>query len=149
MKPLFVLLIVSGLSFILLNTMYQMHDFGLAARIGMSAMLLFTGIAHFAFTRGMALMLPEVVPYKTVVIYLTGVMEISFGIGLLIPSVRILTAWLLIVFFIVLLPANIRAAALRLDYQKGTYTGSGLNYLWFRVPLQVFFIVWTYLSAVR
>ena len=29
-------------------------------------------------------------------------------------------------------------------YQNGTYTGNGINYLWFRIPLQIFFILWVY-----
>jgi hypothetical protein len=47
----------------------------------------------------------------------------------------------LIIFFVVMLPANINAAVKHIDYQKGTTDGSGVNYLWFRVPLQVFFIL--------
>lgn len=34
----------------------------------------------------------------------------------------------------------------KVDYQKGDYSGNGLGYLWFRVPLQVFFLVWIYYS---
>jgi hypothetical protein len=30
------------------------------------------------------------------------------------------------------------------DYQKGTRDGSGTNYLWFRIPLQIVFILWVY-----
>jgi len=48
-----------------------------------------------------------------------------------------------------LLPANIYAALKHVDYQRGTFEGSGTNYLWFRVPLQVLFILWTYLSVIR
>ena len=75
--------------------------------------------------------------------------EIAAAIGLFIPSVRIFKAWLLIVFFVFILPANIYAAIKHLDYQKGTFDGSGLTYLWFRVPLQILFIVWVYISFIR
>ena len=64
--------------------------------------------------------------------------------GLLIPRLQEITAWLLIVFFIVILPANISAALKHIDYEKGTYEGPGANYLWFRVPLQLFFMAWVY-----
>jgi uncharacterized membrane protein len=57
---------------------------------------------------------------------------------------RVTIAWLLILFFILLLPANIYAALKHVDCQKGTFEGSGVQYLWFRVPLQVLLIVWTY-----
>ena len=46
------------------------------------------------------------------------------------------------------LPANIYAAIKRVDYQKATFNGSGANYLWFRIPLQILFIVWMYLSCI-
>src|SRR5690606_35353704 len=112
-------------------------------------MLLFTAIAHFVFTKGMSMMLPDLIPYKREVVYLTGIIEIDAAIGLFIPNFRIMTAWLLIAFFILILPANIYAAVEQIDYQKGTFDGNGLSYLWFRVPLQFLFIVWTYLSAIK
>ncbi|SFC83562.1 Uncharacterized membrane protein [Parapedobacter composti] len=147
--PLIVLLSVFTVS--LLTTKFVRGNFGfaLSGRIAMSAMLLFTAIAHFAFTKGMSMMLPDLIPYKTEVVYLTGFIEIGAAIGLFIPNFRVLTAWLLIAFFILILPANIYAAIKHIDYQKGTFDGNGLIYLWFRVPLQILFIVWTYLSAIK
>jgi uncharacterized membrane protein len=124
-------------------------DFSLAGRIAMSVMLIFTGIGHFAFAEGMTLMLPSIVPFKKVVVYLTGVIEVAAAIGLLIPRLQNLTPWLLILFFFLILPANINAAINKIDYQKGTTDGNGLSYLWFRVPLQVFFIAWVYFFAVK
>jgi uncharacterized membrane protein len=112
-------------------------------------MLLFTAIGHFAFTKGMSMMIPSIVPFKTELVYLTGVLEILFGIGLLIPSLRMYSGWALIIFFMLLLPANINAAINHIDYQKGTFDGTGVSYLWFRVPLQILFIVWTYLCAIK
>lgn len=127
----------------------QKYNFHLSARIGMSAMLFFTAVGHFAFTKGMTLMIPSIVPLKTEIVYLTGVLEIILGIGLIIPGFRGYAAWVLIIFFILLLPANINAAVKHIDYQKGTFDGSGVTYLWFRVPLQILFILWTYLSSIK
>jgi uncharacterized membrane protein len=62
----------------------------------------------------------------------------------MLPSLRYVTSVLLIIFFICILPANINAAIKKIDYEKGTYDGKGINYLWFRVPLQVFFILWVW-----
>ena len=115
----------------------------------MAVMLLFTAIGHFAFTKGMTMMLPDFIPFKTEVIYLTGIIEIIAAVGLLIPNTRLWTGWALIIFFILLLPGNIKAAIDHVDYQKGTFDGNGPNYLWFRIPLQVLFIMWTYLSTIR
>jgi uncharacterized membrane protein len=148
MKPLILLLVVFGIAALVIRLTATQADMALAARIAMAAMLLFTAIGHFMFTKGMTMMLPASVPFKAGVIYLTGILEIAGAAGLLVPSVRTGAACALIVFFILLLPANIYAAILHIDYEKGTYAGKGLSYLWFRIPLQVFFIVWVYISAV-
>src|SRR5690625_6873527 len=115
----------------------------------MSAMLLFTAIGHFAFTKGMSMMLPDFIPFKTETVYLTGDIEIAAAIGLFIPNFRGVTAWLLIVFLIFILPANIFAAINYIDYQKETFDSHGLTYLWFRFSLQVMLIVWIYLSTFK
>ena len=149
MKPLIVLLISFAVSVFALRVIQKQYDVALSARIALSAMLVFTALAHFAFTKGMTMMMPDFVPYKKQLVYFTGIIEILAAIGLLIPNLRVLTGWLLIVFFIMLLPANIYAALKHVDYQRGTFEGSGTNYLWFRVPLQVLFILWTYISVIR
>jgi uncharacterized membrane protein len=112
-------------------------------------MLLFTAIGHFAFTKGMAMMIPPMVPLKTEIVYFTGLLEILLGIGLLVPRLAMYSGWILIVFFTLLLPANIYAALKQVDYQKANFEGYGLLYLWFRIPLQILFILWTYFSTIK
>jgi uncharacterized membrane protein len=149
MKPLIFLLGAFGISLLVTKILQGNFELALSGRIAMSVMLVFTAVAHFAFTKGMAMMLPGFVPYKTEMVYLTGTIEIAAAIGLLILNLRVTTAWFLIVFFILILPANIYAAIKHIDYQKGTFNGNGPGYLWFRIPLQILFIVWTYLSAIQ
>jgi uncharacterized membrane protein len=149
MKPLFILL-ASFLIALLVSPKKNKHfQFYFSARIALSVMLCFTAIAHFVFTKGMVMMLPNIVPFKDQIIYLTGILEIGGAIAIHIPQYRKQTAWLLILFFIVLLPANINATLLNIDYQNATYNGAGILYLWFRVPLQVLFILWTYVSVAK
>ncbi|WP_299533374.1 hypothetical protein [Ulvibacterium sp.] len=149
MKPLLVLLITFLLSLILLRFIKGQLSLSLAAQIAMAAMLLFTAIGHFVFTDGMAQMLPNFVPAKKELVYLTGVMEILFAIGLLIPKYRVTVAWLLIVFLILIIPANIKASLENINYQTGQLDGKGISYLWFRIPLQLFFILWVYFSTLK
>jgi len=115
----------------------------------MCAMLCFTAFGHFAFTNGKSMMIPDFIPFKTEVIYLTGVLEIVLGVWFLLPGCREYVGWILIFFFILMLPANNKASIDKLDCQKGTFDNNGLVYLWFRVPLQLFFIAWTYLSSIK
>ncbi|MFV8271561.1 hypothetical protein ACNQGP_16740 [Flavobacterium sp. GT2N3] len=149
MKPLIVLLSVFAISLLTTKIFRRNFEYALSGRIAMSAMLMFTAIGHFAFTKGMSMMLPEFISFKTETVYLTGLVEIAAAIGLLIPNLRIVTGWLLITFFILILPANIYSAIKHIDYQKGTFEGKGLTYLWFRIPLQFLFIVWTYVSTIK
>jgi uncharacterized membrane protein len=147
MKPLFVLLAACGICLAATKIFLGEPAWAMSARIAMSAMLFFTAIAHFAFTQGMIMMLPPAIPYKKAVVHFTGILEIAAAIGLFIPGLRTITAWLLMAFFVLILPANIYAASRQVNYQKATSDGKGLRYLWFRIPLQIFFIIWTYLST--
>lgn len=124
-------------------------NYPLSGRIAMAVMLLFTAIGHFVFTKGMVLMLPGFLPFKKLLIWFTGFLEVAAAIGLLLPALQQTTAWLLIIFFVLILPANINAASKHIDYQKGSYEGPGAGYLWFRVPLQLLFTGWVYWFALR
>ncbi len=149
MKLLVILLSAFVVSLLIIRLVTGEFDYSLSGRIAMATMLAFTAIGHFAFVEGMTMMMPAFFPFKKQMVYLTGVIEVAAAIGLLVPQLRYLAAWLLILFFVLILPANINAAINKIDYQKGTIDGKGLNYLWFRVPLQIFFIAWVYFFAVR
>ena len=149
MKPFLVLLTAFAIALLVTKLLGAHYDVALAGRIALAVMLVFTATAHFIFTKGMSMMLPGFVPFKTGIMYLTGIMELAAALGLLFGGTKTLSAWLLIVFFIATLPANIYAASKRVDYQKGNFEGSGLSYLWFRIPLQVLFIAWAYYAAIR
>ena len=115
----------------------------------MSIMLVFTAIGHFVFTKGMSMMIPQFIPFKESFVYLTGIFEILLAIGLLIPKLKVISGWTFIIFLLLMLPANIYASINNVNYQKGTFDGNGLAYLWFRIPLQILFIIWTYISTIR
>ncbi len=149
MKPLVVLLISFLVAIFAIKMIKQEYDFTLSARIALAVMLLFTALGHFLFTKGMSMMIPQFIPFKISLIYLTGLLEILFAIGILIPKLKVVSGWALIIFLLLILPTNIYASITNLNYQKGTFDGYGLSYLWFRIPLQILFIVWTYLCTIR
>jgi uncharacterized membrane protein len=146
-KPLIVLL---AAFIIALLVTYLMSDINvpLSGRIAMSVMLLFTSIGHFKFRKGMELMMPPFIPFKKELVLLTGLFEIAAAIGLLFDATAKCTGIALVIFFILILPANIHAAIKKVDFEKATYDGKGTGYLWFRVPLQIFFIAWVLYFAV-
>lgn len=149
MKPLIVLITVFVVALTIFRFTKNEYAYAQAARVAMAAMLLFTALGHFLFAKGMAMMVPDFIPFKTEAVYASGVIEIAAAIGLLVPGLRVLTGVLLIVFFVLMLPANIKAASQNINYQTGALDGAGLAYLWFRVPLQLLFIAWVYVSTLR
>lgn len=149
MKPLIVLLSTFTLVILTIKLFTKEYNFSLAARIALAVMLCFTALGHFLFTKGMTMMIPPMIPFKTSLVYLTGIFEVLLAVGLLIPKTQKLSGWLLILFLLLMLPANIYAAVNQINYQKGTYNGNGLSYLWFRIPLQVLFILWTFLCSIK
>ncbi|HEX5151572.1 MAG TPA: hypothetical protein VFW07_08980 [Parafilimonas sp.] len=149
MKPLIVL--ISTFVIAVVVTYFIQHEANilLSGRIAMAVMLLFTAIGHFKFTEGMAMMLPAPIPAKKQIVIATGCIEILAAAGLLVlPAIKT-TGILLILFFILILPANIYAALKNVNLEKANHTGNGINYLWFRVPEQIFFIAWVYFFSIR
>lgn len=110
-------------------------------RVALAIMLLFTGSAHFYKEQEMVAMMPADLPYKLQLVYITGILEIAGAIGLVSKRLAIAASIGLILFFLAMLPANIIGA------QKRVALGgmeSGPAYLYFRIPLQLLFIGWTY-----
>lgn len=147
MKPEIVLIVVTLITLLVGKLRKGAYDVARAGRTGMAAMLIMTGLGHFMFAKGMAMMFPDFVPGKELIVYLTGLLEFAAAAGIVMDRFKHVTGWLIIAFFVLITPANIYAALHHVDLQKGTYTGPGAEYLWYRIPLQLFFIGWVYFSA--
>ncbi|MGI9547786.1 MAG: DoxX family protein [Flavobacteriaceae bacterium] len=115
-------------------------------RLALSFMLVFTGIAHFTNTEPMIAMLPEIIPYKEKTVHATGIVELTAALGLIIKRTSRITSVLLILFFLCVLPANIIGSMKKIELGGMEY---GPVYLIFRIPLQLFFIGWTYYFGLR
>ncbi|RYZ75324.1 MAG: hypothetical protein EOP06_32515, partial [Proteobacteria bacterium] len=135
MKPLVVLLGTFALGLLVIKFFSGETNPWLAGRIAMAVMLVFTAVGHFVFVRGMTMMIPALLPFKRELVYLTGGLEVGAAVGLLVPKLQHPTGWGLMLFFLLILPANINAAMNRIDYQKANNEGHDTGYLWFRVPL--------------
>ncbi len=144
MKVIAVLLVSFLAALLLIKVIKGQWDFTLSGCIGMCVMLFFTALGHFLFPKGMAMMIPSFIPFKLELVYLTAIIEIAAGIGLLFPAYRRLTAILLILFFILITPANIYAALHHINLEKATFDGEGPSYLWKRIPEQIFYIGWVW-----
>jgi len=113
----------------------------LMGRIAMALTLIFTGASHFFKTDEMVQMIPEFLPNKIPLVYFTGILEFAAAIGLVINRFAKWTSIALILFFLAILPANV-IGSLKSVALGGMENGPG--YLYFRIPLQLLFIAWTY-----
>jgi len=112
----------------------------------MAAMLVTTGVSHFTNTEPMVAMMPDFVPAKRELVYFTGVCELAAVVGLVWNKTARLASVLLIVFFVLVLPANIAGSLKSVNFGGMEY---GTWYLLFRVPLQVFFIWWVWYFGIK
>ena len=147
MAPLIILLA----TFVVL---YLADRFALGGRLGLSfvgrasmaVMLIATGIAHFTNTEEMIAMMPDFVPAKRELVYFTGLCELLAVPGLLWSKTAKLTSVLLLIFFVLILPANIAGSLKQVQFGGMEY---GPLYLLFRVPLQILFIWWVWYFGFR
>ena len=65
------------------------------------------GIAHFRNPQIFVEIVPPFLPFPLFLVYLTGVMEIAGGIGIIHPASRVLAGRLLVLFLIAVFPANL------------------------------------------
>lgn len=150
MKPLAVLvstfIILCSISFLLSNHI----NFSLCGRIAMALMLVFTGISHFIYTDGMELIIPDNFGegFKRRIVLASGDLEFALAASLLLPDLARISGIIGMLYFFAIVPANIIACLKKVSIERGNYTGHGLAYLWFRIPLQIFFIVWIYYFSV-
>jgi uncharacterized membrane protein len=93
----------------------------------------------------MVAMMPAILPYKLELVYITGIIEIMAAVGLLLKRFRQLTGVLLLIFLLAVLPANIVGAMKQLPAGG---MEKGVVYLYFRIPLQFFFMAWVYYFAI-
>jgi uncharacterized membrane protein len=116
------------------------------ARIGISLVFIFTGLGHFLKTSAMIQMLPDWVPLRRLMIYLTGIFELLAAAAILSDPLAHDVGLALCLFLLLILPSNIYAAFKRIDFGGHAV---GPVYLFVRIPLQFFLIAWIYRFAVR
>jgi uncharacterized membrane protein len=149
MKPLMLLVTVFVIAAAILKIVTGSWNCVLSGNLAMFFMLCFTAMGHFMFTKGMTMMMPRFIPFKKQLVFFTGIAEVLLGAALLFPQLRYGAGLVLILLFVLMLPANIHAAMNHLDYEKASYDGKGPSYLWFRIPLQLLFIGWLLYFAIR
>ena len=147
MAPLIFLLVTFTILYLLNRfALGGRFTLSLIGRISMAVMLIVTGVSHFTYTQQMVDMMPDFMPAKREMIYFTGVCELLAVIGLLWSRTARLASILLIIFFVLVLPANVVGSLKSVQLGGMEY---GPFYLLFRIPLQIFFIWWVWYFGIK
>ena len=108
----------------------------------MAAFYIVAGVMHFLHPDFYLPMMPHYLPWHGALIFLSGVAELGLGVAVLIPSLRPLAAWGIILLLIAIFPANLHIALHNVPV-FGAAEGAGiLN--WVRLPLQGVLILWAW-----
>lgn len=106
----------------------------------MVLILFSAGIVHLAAPKVFLKAMPDYIPFHIQLIYITGLIEIALGIGLLLKRTRKYAAYALMAYFVAILPAHIHVAVN--DIPMFGYDSPYV--LWGRTAFQVVFIYWAY-----
>ena len=115
---------------------------GLAiSRGALALVMVVAGTLHFVATDAYVGIMPAYLPLHLELVYLSGIFEILFGLGLLWRKSRAAAGIALILLYLAVLPANINMAVSNIqpaDFHIPTFL------LWARLPLQFVFIYWAW-----
>ena len=99
--------------------------------------------AHLMHPRAVVELIPPFFPFRMLSSYASGVLELAFAVLLWTRYARI-TAWVIIVYLVLVLPFNIYGWTIASNVPS--YANSP-NYLWLRVPMQAVFIAFAYFGT--
>ena len=108
-------------------------------RLLLAVLFLVAGSLHFFLPAAYLKIVPPSLPAHLAIVYVSGAAEIAGGLGILIPQTRRAAAWGLVIFLIVVMPANIWMAQ-----HPERYPGIALWAIWLRLPLQLPLIWWAW-----
>lgn len=116
-----------------------MHIVRLVLKVIFALFFIGGGVNHFINTAFYVNIMPPYLPWHTELVYISGVVEIVLGIGLLIPKFCVISAWGLVALLVAVFPANLHMYLNAELFPDASKTG-----LLVRLPLQLVFIFWAY-----
>ena len=99
------------------------------------------GAKHFTDPEPFVKIVPDYIPYHWSLVYMSGFFEVLGGVGLLIPQFSRAAAWILVVLYITVFPANLYQAINNINVP-------GLPHdpplIWLRLPFQALLVAWAW-----
>jgi uncharacterized membrane protein len=108
----------------------------------MAIFYVLAGVMHFVRPDYYRPMMPPYLPWHDFLIYLSGLAETGLGIAILIPSIRPLAAWGIVLLLIAIFPANLHIALHNVPV-FGATEGAGIGN-WIRLPFQAVLMAWAW-----
>ncbi len=114
------------------------------SRILLGAFFLAAGLLHFLKPKPYVAIVPDALPRKLELVYVSGMAEIAGGAGVLPGPTRRAAGWWLIATLLAVFPANVNMAV-----NADRYHRIPTWLLWVRLPIQGLLIAWVWRAAVR
>lgn len=111
-------------------------------RVGLLLLAVFfvgAGVSHFVNAEFFVAIMPPYLPAHLELVYLSGVFEIVGGGAVLLPALRSLAGWGLILLLIAVYPANIHMAL-----HPELFPDTPPMAIYGRLPFQLLFILWAW-----
>ena len=105
--------------------------------IGLSVFFIVAGVNHFRDPEFYLAMMPPALPAHGFLVALSGVLEIAGGVAVLVPRLRAMAGWGLVLVLMGMFPANIHMAL-----NAELFADVPEAVLWGRLPFQIVFIAW-------
>lgn len=104
------------------------------------------GVMHFVVPKAYEQVVPPQLPARRALVYLSGVAEAGFGLGVLFERTRRVSAWGLVATLVAVFPANVYMAVGDPDLRGAPefLREAPDAALWARLPLQVVLIAWAW-----
>ncbi|OKH43909.1 hypothetical protein NIES2101_29425 [Calothrix sp. HK-06] len=118
-----------------------MRRYKILFQIILAIAMVVVGILHFTHTEGFEKIIPDFLPYHLPLVYGSGFLEVLAGVGLLIPSASRFAAWLLVILYIVVFPANVYQAVNNIEVAALPHDPP---LIWLRLPFQALLVAWAW-----
>ena len=110
----------------------------------MTLFYIMAGTNHFINPDWYVRIVPPILPFKTAIVYISGILEIILGTLLIFPKTRFIASWGLILLLVAVYPANIYVAL-----TNGEVMDTTPLIAWGRLPFQFVFIGLAYWHSKR
>jgi uncharacterized membrane protein len=114
------------------------------ARLLLGAFFLVAGSLHFLKPKPYVAIVPDALPRKREIVFVSGVAELAGGAGVLAAPTRRAAGWWLIATLVAVFPANVNMAV-----NADRFRSVPESLLWARLPVQGLLIAWVWRVAVR